>query len=70
MSKLDDLCDEYGCTEDEMLEDFGNDSTIPGICMNEGCSATYEYEPDCHDGWCDACETNTVSSLFVLMGVI
>ena len=70
MSKLMDLCNDYGLTEDEFLEEYGNESVIPGICMNDGCSATYEYEPDCRKGWCEECRTNSVESGLSLMGII
>jgi len=71
MTKLETLCDEYGYDDElDMAQDYEADSIIPGICMNEGCGSTFEYEPDSSDGWCDNCETNTVKSLFVLMGVM
>jgi hypothetical protein len=71
MSKVNDLCQEYGFDSSlEMAEEFFNEGTVPGICMNPGCSATYEYEPDQDKGWCEECGTNSVKSLFVLMGII
>jgi len=54
----------------DMVRNYHNDSVVPGICMNEGCDATYMYEPDSTSGWCDECETNSVKSCLVLMGVI
>ena len=49
---------------------FFNEGTVPGICMNEDCDATYHYEPDQTEGWCDCCNTNSVKSGFILMGII
>ena len=40
------------------------------ICMNDECDYTCEMEHDASDGWCDECETNTIKSLPVLMGII
>lgn len=33
-----------------------------GICMEPGCDYTTEVEPDCEDGWCEVCQTNTVKA--------
>ena len=55
---------------EEFAEQFISESCVPGICMNEGCDFTISYEPDQDRGWCDECETNTVKSGFVLMGII
>jgi len=69
--KMQVLLDEYGYGDEvEMMEEYVHESIVPGICMNEGCSATFEYEPDSEDGWCDACETGSVKSLLVLGGVM
>jgi hypothetical protein len=54
----------------EMLEKATFDSVAPGICTNEGCDYTTEVEPDCRDGWCEECETNTVRSCLLLAGII
>jgi len=54
----------------ELCEEVFNDGCCPGICMNEDCESTYSYEPDSTDGWCDECQTNTVKSLMILLGVI
>lgn len=54
----------------EFLEAVGYDGIVPAICMNDGCDATYEYEPDQDRGWCDECVTNTVKSALILAGVI
>lgn len=69
--KLGDLCHEYGCSDvHEMIEEYGLDSCVPCICMNDGCMATYEYEPDSWMGWCDECGTNSVKSFLILEGII
>lgn len=71
MSKLKDLLDVEGFEDAyDFLEAYASESVVPGICMNPGCTATYEYEPDSRRGWCDACQTNTVASGLVLLGVI
>ena len=67
---LDDLADIEGFeTVDELLEARGMDSVMPAICTKCG-SGGYEYEPDCRDGWCDECDSNSVQSLLVLMEII
>ena len=68
--KLVRLAEEYGSTVAELLEDFATDSLVPGICMNVGCDFTTEYEPDQRAGWCEGCQSRTVKSLLVLVGVI
>jgi hypothetical protein len=71
VNKIQDLCDVYGFDDaHDLMEAYQDDSIIPGICMNEGCDATYEYEPDSSDGYCDVCGANTVQSIMVLTGVI
>ena len=75
-SKLDTLLRIEGY---DTLEDYMNigagyhgplDSVVPGICKNEDCDATYDYEPDQEKGWCGECDTQTVVSILILMGVI
>mgnify|MGYP003657122952 CR=1 FL=1 len=61
-SKLEDLCFIEGEPVEDMMERSLMDGTCPAICMNEGCDFVAEYEPDSREGWCDACETNTVVS--------
>lgn len=68
--KLALLEEEYGMSTDELLEEYRTDSVAPGICMNPGCEFSAEYEPDQWEGWCDECDTPSVRSLLVLMGVI
>lgn len=57
-------------TVTELLEHACRDSISPGICMNDGCDYTSEYEPDQTEGWCEVCDTNTVKSALVLAGII
>lgn len=46
------------------------EGAVPCICMNDGCDNTAAYEPDCTDGYCEICETNTMKSLYILGGLI
>lgn len=63
-----------GLYDYESFDDFARhyitDSIVPGICMNPRCEATYDYEPDQTEGWCEECETNSVKSAFILAGII
>ena len=71
MSKLSALCSAEGFDDPlEMIEDYMDEGGIPGICMNKGCDATYNYEHDCREGWCSVCKTNSVTSVMMLMGII
>jgi len=67
MSKLETLSEIEGMSVEEMMETGLTDGRCPSICMNEGCDATYDYEPDSTTGWCDECETNTVKSAIELV---
>lgn len=72
MTKLDTLTRNwgYGSDPEAMLEAYIFDGVMPSICMNEGCDYTTEYEPDQDHGWCECCNTNTVTSAAVLAGII
>jgi len=71
MSKAEDCLDELGMTLDEFLESpEAQDSVMIGICKNPNCSYTTEVEPDCRTGYCEECQTQTVRSLLVLLGLI
>tara|TARA_R110000751_G_scaffold93651_1_gene182799 strand:- start:546 stop:761 length:216 start_codon:yes stop_codon:yes gene_type:complete len=71
MSKLQKLIEEYGYDDGiAMLEEYGDISIVPAICMNKDCDAMYEYEPDQDKGWCSECNTGSVKSLLILMGII
>lgn len=68
--KLEILAGQYGIEVEELLEGYALDSVAPGICMNTGCDFSAEYEPDQREGWCEECETRSVTSCLVLLGVI
>jgi hypothetical protein len=70
MSKLDQLAKSEGVDIMEILEQGTFDGVCLGICTNKGCDYTVEVEPDCSDGWCENCETNTVKSALILAGMI
>lgn len=71
MDKLDTLVEEWGFESvDDLLAAYIVESMVPGICMNSGCDYSTEIEPDSDDGWCACCETQSVSSAFVLAGII
>ena len=57
----------YDSTMD-MLADNIHNGRVPCICPE--CESTYYYEPDCMDGMCEQCKTNTVKSCFVLAGMM
>ena len=65
---LAELLDNEGMTEGGFLANYCLESVVPGICTQ--CGKTYPQEPDGEDGWCDHCESNTVESGLILMGVI
>jgi hypothetical protein len=69
--KLHQCLEELGMTYDEFLESSeAQDSVVVGICRKSDCDYTTEVEPDCRNGWCEECNSNTVVSILVLMGVI
>lgn len=69
-AKITLLVEQYGMSINELLEEYGTDSVAPGICMNPRCGFTAEYEPDQREGWCEECDTPSVRSILILMGVI
>jgi hypothetical protein len=69
-TKLAELADAYGMSVDELLHDATFDSTVPGICTNDGCDYTAQYEPDQDGGWCEACEMRSVASALILARLI
>lgn len=70
-AKLNDLADAFGHDDVlSLLEEYAGDSVCPAICTNPDCDYTTEYEPDQDRGWCENCDSNTVVSAMVLMGVI
>ena len=70
MIKLRTLLRVEGMTLDDLARLAVCDSVIPGICSNPGCDYTTGVEPDQQSGWCEVCETQTVVSGAVLMGII
>ncbi len=70
--KLKQLAGIEGYQDDiyKMLEDATFDRFDFGICRNDGCDYTTRIEPDQDEGWCGACETNTVASALVLGDLI
>jgi len=69
--KLDTLAVAEGYpTSYDLIEERGLDSTVPGICMNDGCEYITQVEPDQSHGYCEQCKTNTVLSCCVLVGII
>lgn len=63
MGKLATLMEAEGFDNiDDFCAYIMSDNGEPGICMNKGCDYITNVEPDCHDGWCENCETNTVKS--------
>lgn len=72
-SKLNILADSEGIDLDnqESLGEILMDSVQPGICMNPGCDYTTDsVEPDQNRGYCEICNTQTVKSISMLMGII
>ena len=69
-SKLQQLAEIEGMSEEELLEQGTFDSLCYGICVNPGCDYTTQVEPDCRAGWCELCDTQTVKSACVLAGII
>ncbi len=55
---------------DEMFAATMTDSVLPGICTEPSCDYTTEVEPDQDQGWCEACNKQTVASALILGGLI
>jgi len=71
MTKIQVLAEIEGYEDEyEMLEAIGHDSLVPCICTNRECDYTEELEPDCRNGFCPECKTQTLKSALVLMGMI
>lgn len=69
--KLQDIVESEGFQDkNDLMGRCVFDYSSPAICMNEGCDAVYDYEPDQDNGWCEECQTNSVKSALILMGVI
>ena len=71
MNKLNKLANDWGYNfPEDMMEEYVCDSLHPAICMNKECDYSTEMEPDQDRGWCENCETNTVVSEGMLMGIV
>ena len=71
MSKLSTLTEDWGYESTfSLVEDYMDEGLMPAICMNKGCNYSTEMEPDQDRGWCENCNTNSLSSASVLMGII
>lgn len=69
--KLKTLCEIEGFEDPmELMELASFEGVAPGICENKDCDYSTNVEPDCHDGWCEECETNSVVSCLILGGII
>lgn len=70
MSKIEQLVESEGYESVEsFIQNSMNDGTCMGICTNEDCDYTTEVEPDQDSGFCENCDTNTVRSGLVLVGM-
>jgi len=69
-TKLEVLAEAEGMSVEEMIEQAAVDVQAPCICMNPYCDHTDTMEPDQDAGWCDECETPTMSSCLVIGGYI
>jgi hypothetical protein len=65
---LAELAEAWGMGLDEMAQECMFDGICPAICVE--CGLTTEMEPDQDQGWCSACEKNTVKSALILAGMI
>jgi len=71
MDKLNKLANDWGYNfPEDMMEQYVCDSLHPSICTNKECDYSTEMEPDQDRGWCENCETNTVVSAGMLMGIV
>ena len=65
--KLAQLAEQEGFDDVQgLLEEAAGDSVSPGICVRPGCDYSTEVEPDCAEGWCEACGTRSVQSALIL----
>ncbi len=48
--------------ESEYMTSLICESVNSGICSNDNCDYITTVEPDCSDGYCEECNTNTVRS--------
>lgn len=70
-TKAEQLAQDWGYEDEfEAAEELITDSVCPGICMNPNCDYSTEVEPDCSSGYCEECDTQSVQSLFIIMGIM
>ena len=70
-SKLRTLTEDWGYESAlDLMTDYMHEGLYPAICMNKGCNYSTEMEPDQDRGWCENCNTNSLSSAAILMGII
>lgn len=72
MSPKVELClEQYGMDIDEFLDSSeAQDSVVYGACSKPDCDYTVEVEPDCRNGYCEECGSQSVRSILVYLGVI
>ena len=71
MKKLDELKKQTGLGFDALMNSAMYEGIAWGICKNPACDYTTEsVEPDCREGYCEICGTETVASCMVLAGRI
>lgn len=70
ITKLEQLSEIEGVSVTDLIEQGTYDSVCCGICTNPKCDYTTTVEPDCFDGYCEECNTQTVASALVLAGII
>jgi hypothetical protein len=69
-AKLRQLAEDWGMSALELVRTYAFDDVAPGICLNDACNFSTEYEPDQQHGWCEECATGSVCSALVLAEVI
>lgn len=62
------LAESEGMEVMELLEKATFDGIAAGICLT--CGYTCNVEPDCSDGYCEECRTQTVQSCLIIAGII
>lgn len=68
--KIETLVDQIGLESLALLEHYQSDGLVPSICMRPECDYWTELEPDQTAGWCESCQTRTLTSLFILAEIL
>ena len=69
-SKLMEVCEAEGFASiDDLIALVVADSVCPAICMTEGCDYISPMESDQEEGYCEKCNSNTMVSVLVLVGL-